>query len=254
MDLLDILETHSPMTRMYVLNLDRTPERFIEFKSENPNFKNIHRLPAIDGQNLDISLLIAKKILSPPLNYTLGAVGAALSHMMFWKEVIESGEYGTIFEDDAVINKNFQEEIPKYIQSLPSDWDFILWGYNTDAFLSFFPTPLPSLCVMYFDNNSIIENRLNYRDSIVDPNLFPLFRAHGIVSYSISPKGAQKLLDYCTPITNMQTFYPGLNRLKENTGIDDMMANYYDKMQSFVSFPPLVIAKNDLKNSTIQKM
>jgi hypothetical protein len=51
----------------------------------------------------------------------------------------------------------------------------------------------------------------------------------------------------------MTIFFPGINRYIPNVGIDVAMNAAYPIMKSYVSFPPLVITKNERHRSTIQK-
>lgn len=52
---------------------------------------------------------------------------------------------------------------------------------------------------------------------------------------------------------NFELFFPVLNRKIPNTGIDVAMNKIYSATNSYVSFPPLVVTKNEHESSTIQQ-
>jgi glycosyl transferase, family 25 len=86
----------------------------------------------------------------------------------------------------------------------------------------------------------------------VTPQAFRLTRALGIPCYSVSPKGARALKAACLPLARIKVHFPGLNRHLPNFGIDVMMNNAYPQISAFVSFPPLVITRNEIRKSTVQ--
>jgi hypothetical protein len=70
-------------------------------------------------------------------------------------------------------------------------------------------------------------------------------QALGLPCYSVSPKGARALRDFCLPLRPMQLRLPGENRFLRNIGIDCMMAALYPDLQAFASFPPLAVTRNE---------
>ncbi|RUT24089.1 hypothetical protein C0V97_08445 [Asaia sp. W19] len=236
----------------WLITLKRTPERLEEFRRDNPKFSDIRLFEAIDGRSLDREALRDQGILDPDLNYTDGAIGCALSHLAIWTNSLGEGRGCTIFEDDAIINESFDARTSGLIEALPQGWDMVLWGYNTDAYLTFRSAEIGFFCTSRFDHVNLLKNREEFRMGSADTTLFSLLRAHGLIGYSISPSGISKMLSHVLPLRPMQTFYPGLEKNKENSGIDDMMAGCYDKLSAWVAFPPLVLAKNDLATSTVQ--
>ena len=236
----------------WLITLARTPERLEAFRRDNPTFTDVRVFEAIDGLRLDRAVLIAQKILDPALQYSVGALGCAMSHLTIWTNALQEGQGCTVFEDDAVISESFDEKSTDLLATLPEDWDLVLWGYNTDAHLTFRNAETGFYCTSRFDHQNLLKYKEDFRKKSGQSLLFGLLRAHGLIGYSISPGGISKMLAHVLPLRPMQTFYPGLEKNKENTGIDDMMAACYDKMQAWVAFPPLVLAKNDVANSTVQ--
>jgi hypothetical protein len=87
---------------------------------------------------------------------------------------------------------------------------------------------------------------------VVETTLFRNLRSLGTVCYSISPRGARRLFEVCTPLRPLDTFHPGINRVLPNSGIDNVMAHAAPFMDAFVSVPPLVLTENDRGASTVQ--
>lgn len=108
--------------RVYVINLDRRPDRFEAFQAEMSKFgiENIERFSAVDG-----TTIMANNI---PL--LAGEIGVLESHLEIIKKCHEDGvENVLILEDDVF----FTEEITRldeYMSSVPNDWDFIYFGGN----------------------------------------------------------------------------------------------------------------------------
>jgi glycosyl transferase, family 25 len=235
-----------------LVNLDRNPERLAAFHRINPHLHSVVRVSAMDGARYSRPMLIEKKILAEPMpEYTNGAIGCALSHLGRWEQAVLDRAPITVAEDDAIFHRDFDTLAPAVMESLPPDWDIILWGWNFDSILLFDMVPgVP--CVSNFDQTALRASIASWQQSTIAPapRPFRLLRAFGTVCYSISPSGAERLYNHCVPIRPMDTFYPGLNRTLSNTGIDRMMNEAYASLMSWVCFPPLVVTQNDNASST----
>ena len=239
---------------MHLINLDRSSERLAEFKAANPHLENVRRFSAIDGYQQDIAALVARGIFEPGVaeGYTPGALGAALSHLALWDEAITTEEALTICEDDAIFNRGFAAIAVDVLEALPPDWDFILWGWNFDSWLLFDLLGGVSPCLCCFDEEQMRAAVAPFQAQAVTPQPFRLRRALGIPCYSVSAKGARALKAACLPLARIKVHFPGLNRHLPNFGIDVMMNNAYPEISAFVSFPPLVITRNEIRKSTVQ--
>jgi GR25 family glycosyltransferase involved in LPS biosynthesis len=237
-----------------LINLDRSSERLAEFKGANPHLEDVRRFAAIDGHRQDIAALVAGGVFEAGVaeGYTPGALGAALSHLALWEEAIARNEALTICEDDAIFNRSFAAAAAFVIEALPADWDFILWGWNFDSYLLFDLPGGVSPCLCCFDEEQMRAAVAGFQAQAVTPQVFRLRRALGIPCYSISAKGARTLKAACLPLARIKVHFPGLNRHLPNFGIDVMMNNAYPQISSFVSFPPLVITRNEIRKSTVQ--
>jgi glycosyl transferase, family 25 len=236
-----------------LINLDRSPERLAAFHATNAHLASVVRIPAMDGARYSRPMLMEKKILAEPMaDYTNGAIGCALSHLGRWEQAVIDKKPLTVAEDDAIFHHDFDALAPQVMESIPSEWDIILWGWNFDSILLFsLVDGVP--CLGTFDQKELRASSATWQQSMIAPvpRPFRLSRAFGTVCYSISPAGAERLYNHCVPIRPMTTFYPGLNRSIPNRGIDGMMNEAYPALQAYVCVPPLVVTKNDHAESTI---
>jgi glycosyl transferase family 25 len=119
-------------TISYIINLDRSPERYnhVAPKIESLGYQTI-RIPAIDGANL------SEKELLDSTNFTSfkiftgvypkrGTIGCSLSHFNSWKRFLESdNEFAVIFEDDVDFDPNTLKNIIAKLQQNKDLWDIV---------------------------------------------------------------------------------------------------------------------------------
>ena len=80
----------------------------------------MERFSAIDGD-----------VVEKPAHWThtAGAYGCLLSHVQVVREACDSGARSVlIFEDDAVLDPDFQDKFAQFIKELPDDWDMLYFG------------------------------------------------------------------------------------------------------------------------------
>ena len=239
--------------KIHLLNLDRTPQRLAAFRSVNAHLHELERVAAVDGRSINRLALQQRGVISGPLpHYTDGAVGAALSHLRLWEQAIATGQPLTIAEDDAIFHRRFDALAPLLLDSLPADWDFVLWGWNFDSVMAFELLSGVSPCVGLFDQQRMREGAERFQDLPLKPQAFRLLRAFGLVAYTLSAQGASRLKRLCLPIGELSVFYPGINRTMPNSGIDCLLNAHYPSVNAYVCVPPLVLSKNEEEISTIQ--
>lgn len=131
---------------VYLINLDRKPERLKHFIRAYGNidlkFKRFERVEAVDGQTIPLERYMAPYAFEE-MNNTLkrgyrtrhnqltpGGVGCYLSHMKVMKSIASSNkEFGVVFEDDIMFNvANVFVSINSMLSQVPDDWDIILLG------------------------------------------------------------------------------------------------------------------------------
>ena len=104
------------------INLDRRPERWEQAESRFAlhQINSVRRFPALDGLNLKVP---------PGWDGSPGAYGCLQSHLAVVREARRSGLSSIlIFEDDVVLDPDFNKRFARYIRQLPSDWDMLLFG------------------------------------------------------------------------------------------------------------------------------
>ena len=240
--------------KFHVISLERTPQRLENFFRLNGNRESIQHFPAVDGRTLDRAKLVEQELIEPDLpHYTDGALGAALSHKRMWEIAVETGEPVTVLEDDAVINHQFLDGA-EATAAQAFEWDYIQWGWNFDSWLTFVLPGGLSPCVARFNQDRMRQGIAHFQQQEMSPGLFPLICAMGVPAYTVSPRGAEKLLDWCFPLAPGEVYYPGLEQKVAHTGIDVVMNSFFREShaQAFVAFPPLVVTPNDWTVSTIQ--
>ena len=239
---------------IHVINLDRSMDRLLAFKTLNSHLNlNFLGFSAIDGKDVARGPLVDRGIITADLRYREGALGCALSHLALWDLAIEQNQSLTVCEDDAIFNRGFGVAAETLIKALPEDWHVILWGWNFDSILLFDMIPGVSPCLGIFDQDRMRMGIDAYQSARLMPRPFRVYRAFGLVGYSVSPMGARAMKQHCLPLRNMDVFFPGLERTLSNSDIDIMLNDAYPRINAYVSFPPLIITKNLHSISTVQQ-
>jgi GR25 family glycosyltransferase involved in LPS biosynthesis len=109
-------------TKVVCINLDRRPDRWQRIQKElaRHGIDSVERFAAIDGDTVE-----------KPAGWihTRGAYGCLLSHVEVVKEARQSGASAVlIFEDDAVLDPDFQNRFTNFIKEVPDDWDMLYLG------------------------------------------------------------------------------------------------------------------------------
>ncbi len=237
-----------------LLNLNRSTDRLALFRARNPHASSFARVTAVDGQLADRERLRRADVISPELSYSDGALGCALSHLSQWRDAVQQNVALTICEDDAVLCANFEEEAARVIEQLPTTWEYVLWGYNFDAPLTYDVAENLSPCTALFDQDVLRSNIQRFAQTRVTTRLSKFLRGFGTVAYSVSPRGAMRLINFCMPLRPLETLHPALPHAVPNTGIDNMIAHLAPSMSAYVAVPPLVVTPNDARASTVQNM
>lgn len=236
--------------KKYFISLDRTPERTKRFLDSNSHIKDFERSPGLDGKLLDRDDIINKGLLGQDCNFTAGAVGSGLAHALLWAKVVSSGKPAHVFEDDAFLCHNFEQESDRIIKGLPEDWEIILWGNNYDSIVEFELLPGLTQCFASFNQDTVRQNIHTFRTIDVTSVPFRLSQTFGICGYAISAYGASRLIECCFPMTSIDVTYPGLGgRVLTSTSIDHLMNIYYANIKSYTAFPPLCLTDNDSTKS-----
>jgi glycosyl transferase, family 25 len=233
------------MRPIRVISLARQPERRSEFLRRNPHVPSTF-LDAVDGHALTAEQIRESGLFLPEVErtYDAHAYGVAMSHWQLWNEAAASGSPLTIAEDDALFRRDFEARSQGVLAALPGDWDFVLWGWNFDAVACMRPMGDGSPVAMLFDQPRLRASLDAFQVLQTPVQAFSLERAFGLPAYTLSPKGAAKLLPLCFPQRQLSVWLPVSNRSLENIGVDVSTNAVYPQTGSYACFPPLVATPN----------
>lgn len=236
-----------------VISLDRHPVKYARFLARNSRDDiSFSKFTAIDGMTLNRDALITNGVIATDLEYQLGALGCAMSHLSLWNLAIQSNSIIHVAEDDAVFRHDLGQHMRQTLDSIPAnDFDLIFWGFNRDLNAAF-EIPGVGNCMVIMDEGDIKneDDLMVYQSSSSPASLMRLTRAFGTLCYSISPAGAQKLMTACLPLRPMTldvSWGDGiggtLDLIFNNVGIDVLLGVMFQKqINSYLMFPPLAIS------------
>jgi glycosyl transferase family 25 len=236
----------------YLINLDRSTDRLARFRADNAFLPNVQRFPAVNGDALNRDTLVSQRVIDPQLAYSDGDLGCALSHLHLWETALRSDAPLTVFEDDTVLNQHFARRSAAVLDGLPEDWDIVLWGWNFDTVMVVDFLPGVSQAIVACDQEALRGRLSHFQQLDFDVAAQPLVCAFGLMAYSVSPRGARKLLGNCLPLRPFKLLIGGPSFTVENRSIDVVTNAYYPKLRAFVCFPPLVVSPNFRKSSLVQ--
>ena len=233
-----------------VISLDRTPERFAQFRQWNPGFA-VSRFAAFDGARLDRAQCVRDGLIAEDNRYAPGAIGNAMSHVALWRRCAAGSVPMTVVEDDIILRDDFPAMSETALATV-SGWDVALWTHNFDWPLKILPAPGIGPAVVQYDPAGVLRQLDAFRSWTGAPTMPRLVSAAGIGCYSISPRGAARMLADCLPIGRERAAYsarPGV--AWDNTALDVEMSRHYEAWRAHVAVPPLALAPNDQATSTV---
>ena len=219
---------------IYVINLERRPERLKEIIGELKREgldRSYTLIRAIDGRKLpESSVLIRMGILSKELSGSQwvashpGAIGNFLSHMEVCRKILESNdEMHLVFEDDAQLIKGFGKELERVMRVFKEK----------------------SFDLLYLGISNISHKRGTGHWKQMEDRIFHPDPADGEVfgtfAMLMNKKAARVFLEDATPMTQatdsrMSSLVTGLRR----TALDPERILYVEKkLKGGVMLPPL---------------
>ena len=188
----EVIKENNIKIPIKVVNLEKRPDRRINTINEfakhhdddDTKLVHIEFIKAVDGSELKPTMEIYNLFKNNDYGGRKGFIGCALSHYYLWKRLLEDkdNDYYLIFEDDITLSKYF---IPKIscLQHKYNDFEVLFLGYH----------------MFEKDRNNVKDI---YNDEEKEPlyvtNLNTSLYIGGTFAYSISKKGARKILDYIT--------------------------------------------------------
>ncbi len=143
------------------------------------NLKSV-KVEAINGNTLDVDMLIREKILEKVSDFSItkNTIACAMSHIKALKMIseIDTDKPCIIFEDDMKILDNFEDTMKKLKKDIKKlNWDIILLGCRLDN-----------------NENKLINTQFPY--------IFKSGLVLGTYAYMVTPSSAKKILKDIYPI------------------------------------------------------
>lgn len=230
--------------KYFVITLERTLERYSSFCKSNPNVPH-EKFSGIDGRALERAKFVRDGLITEAVSdrYSNGTLGGALSHIELWKKCAAGNEPYTVFEDDAVLCRNFRDIVES--STYDDGWDFIFWGSNLDRAVGVHLVPNVVYGEFKVHEDLFLNGISSYPFREIQPRLYRCSFAVGLVCYSVSPKGARHLLSNAFPIRDYDKPYL-------NFGLDHVVLEELDKCIAWYCLPPIAVTPNDRATSTTQ--
>jgi glycosyl transferase, family 25 len=245
--------------RLNVISLPARADRRAQFDAWNKRpVIEIAYADAVIGKALDRGQLIRDGVLANEnQTFTAGALGNAMSNRALWLAAQSASAPTFICEDDACLRGDFAERAPALLALLPSNWDIVFFGYNTNAALAA-ESPEGVKAVFLFDDSA--KKRPDYFSNFARltaapaPTPLACFQAWGTLCYAISPAGAARLLKLCFPLSSAPDLVMfGQNRRIKPYTLDSMInvALQREPVAAYCAYPPLALSSNDAAGSDV---
>lgn len=163
-----------------IINLERRTDRkekmIEEFNKQNIILTEDNFYKAVDGKTLKMDSSHHSLFKNNNFNYRKGVIGAALSHLNVWKELINdnNSDFYIILEDDVVLSKDFSLRLEEWLKTQMKDVTF--FGYSMHS-----------------------SNRNKLQQSSNETSFIPLCRnlyVGGFFCYAITKTAAHKIIEH----------------------------------------------------------
>jgi len=227
----------------YLINLDRSADRLARFHERNKHLANVTRIAAVDGGGASRADLESAGYISHDLAYKPGVLGCALSHIKLWEKAAAEDCAITVFEDDAALSYQFERCTEQVLSTLPTDWDFIVWGNNFPPAFIWLDLGISKARLMPYGGKQWLtaEGIAEFQRKEFSGGAVRLLHVFGTNAYSISAAGARRALDYCRPLRNRMITFPEAGVRTPDQGIDSALCGLYPSIKAFICLPPLAI-------------
>jgi len=162
--------------KVYVINLEKDKNKMKSAKEQlDQQSIGFERFNAIDGND------ISQNIFFSSFCYkfcTSGVKGCAASHRSLWQNMINNNyDHILVFEDDIIIDKDFNTKLTLLYNEVPKDFDILYLG-----------------SLFYCGDNSYYSRARNLKSNKITDNVLHVDGCAGFHGYIISKKCAQQFL------------------------------------------------------------
>lgn len=212
---------NTAVDKVYVINMDKDTARLERFDEQMRRHKiSYTRVPGIVGADVGFH-----ENLSNFCNQfcTAGMKGCALSHRLIWDDMLKNRYKNVaIFEDDAILDADFNMKFRQGWEQLPNDYDIYYLGCD-------------AMCENSDVSSKVFNTVLDSHPEIVDQNLKSVSGSVGLHGYIISEKCAKVISD--API---------------HTHVDLQIYKWIDEFNlSAYSITPVIVSVKESGDSSI---
>lgn len=233
-----------------VISLPRSHQRLQAFQQRlGRTAEHVEPIRGIDGQSLDLEALVQGGILSnSALHWPRGQIGCALSHLRCLLRCLKREQPLLIFEDDALMPPDWEEQLAALLRQAPDDWELLLLGWNLDSCLQIGWQEGISMSALFrprFPSPSTLHAALT---APTTRQWHRLEKGLGLAGYLLSPRGAAQILAWSLPL---RTLPIQANELPERPcfSLDGQLNSFYPQLSAWVCMPPLVLGANHKPSS-----
>lgn len=254
----DCLEIHVAMARQHFHSTSRYGSRTMvlrviskadaetlrKFRKRNPAADNLEVVPSFDVLALDRSYMVENGLLDVNIRASDDQVAEIFSHVIQWSQCVADGVPRTIFSDKSSIPDNFEELANALLQTLPEDWDLIVWGVDYNGLMI---VKMPSQmgdCILKCDDHPSTGPTGPLGERKTPALLLKLSAIEGMSGYTVSPRGASILMN-SLPIREYSYRSKLAGREMRGVSLSTLFSSLIEHgaMAAHVSFPPLVVGR-----------
>lgn len=187
--------------RYFVINLDRSKDRLEKINNQADRESIIiERVPAIDCQTLTENELAEKSNILPSFLSNKKSLACSMSHQKIWQKIVDENiEECIIFEDDAIICNNFENELNYVIKQAKKKNNLVDIIHLGDVYDNVLVSYMSSFLV------KIVEIVSNHK-RMFDLDLFKKFY------YKLFSKFPMNIADYFFPEDFQREDFPFLDK------------------------------------------
>jgi GR25 family glycosyltransferase involved in LPS biosynthesis len=184
---------YSRHVKYNIISLNDDRKVYKDYIRANTSLEEIY-VPAVDGRSVDIREELNKRdLFTTGWLPKQGEAGVWLSNYDNWLAASEMDEPLIVFEDDAIIEKEFDDKLNALIEELTVPWDYVALWVPENQIQDY-------VYNIYFDPKGDpvrIGDNLPYALSHFKNTrrTARVYQGYGMVSLMYSPEGGKRLLD-----------------------------------------------------------
>lgn len=209
----------SVFDRVYCINLKHRVDRWTQCQEQFERFGiEVVRFEAVNGRTLPLADMDTKAMINfVPEKCFPGVHGCLLSHMSVLQEASNTGLKSImVFEDDFLLNDDFNEKFQKLFTLVPDDWDTLHVGGNNVS-----TTKHPKIAVaegVFRTKGTITTHAIAYRNTSYE-------RLIGMISAKNKPVDCI-IADFQAQYDTSYAFIPSI--VKQRPSHSDILGRFAD--------------------------